>query len=158
MGNAKIFFEEVAKTEEAKQLFATIEKPETEKELIAAYVDIAKKLGIDLTAEEVNEYLVSDKIDGLEIDDEELSQLVGGRDADAGNDMCNSSFKNEENCWTNDGCDVVYRDYGNHYVCKIAEISWETYDSIHRPVTNVITISSKKPKNDHVTENFSPYR
>ena len=46
MENAKKFFEEVAKTEEAKALFAAIETPKDDEELVAAYIEIAKKLHI----------------------------------------------------------------------------------------------------------------
>ena len=118
MENAKKFFEELAKTEEAKSLFAATEKPDTEEELVAIYVDIAKKLGVELTAEEVKEYLAADNADGAELDDEELSQLVGGAD-EKGNDACKSSFMNEENCWWNDACDNVKRDYGDAYLCNL---------------------------------------
>ena len=48
MENAKKFFEEIVKTEEAKALFLAIEAPETEEARIAAYIEIAKKLGIDV--------------------------------------------------------------------------------------------------------------
>ena len=79
MENAKKFFEEVAKTEEAKALFAAIEAPKDDEELVAAYVEIAKKLGVELTAEEAKAYLNdAANFESSEIDDEELSQLVGG--------------------------------------------------------------------------------
>ena len=47
MENAKKFFEEVVKTEEAKELFKSAGSPETEEARIAAYIEIAKKLGED---------------------------------------------------------------------------------------------------------------
>ena len=100
MENAKKFFEELAKTEEAKALFAAIEKPDTEEELVAIYVDIAKKLGVELTAEEVKEYLAADNADGAELDDEELSQLTGGAKG------CWSSYNQRQNCWSLDACDI----------------------------------------------------
>ena len=119
MENAKKFFEEIVKTEEAKALFATIEKPDTQDELVAAYVDVANKLGVELTAEEVKAYLESTaEVTTGELDDEELAQLVGGAD-EKGNDACKSSFMNEENCWWNDACDNVRRDYGDAYLCNL---------------------------------------
>ena len=50
MENAKKFFEEIVKTEEAKALFLAIEAPQTEEARTAAYIDIAKKLGVELIA------------------------------------------------------------------------------------------------------------
>ena len=107
MENAKKFFEEVLKTEEAKAAFAEIEKPETEKERIEAYIEIAKKLGVELTAEEIAAYFSSEAPSG-EIDDEELSQLVGG------GDTCSSTYTSGENCWFNDGCDLLVKYYDNY--------------------------------------------
>ena len=79
MENAKKFFEEVSKTEEAKALFAAIETPKDDEELVAAYVEIAKKLGVELTAEDTKAYLNDvTNFASSEIDDEELSQLAGG--------------------------------------------------------------------------------
>ena len=116
MENAKKFFEEVAKTEEAKALFAAMEKPVTEEEVVAAYVDVANKLGVELTAEEVKEYIAADKVGGgTELDDEELSQLVGGA---KGSTACWYTYKQRENCWLFDACDNKYCDYGGYYCNK----------------------------------------
>lgn len=114
MENAKKFFKEIAKTEEAKALFAATKAPETEEERIAAYVDVAKKLGVELSADDVSAYFASsDNIESGELDDEELEQLVGGGD----NAACADTFKQQENCWNNDGCDKIYNEY-NNYLCK----------------------------------------
>ena len=110
MENAKKFFEELAKTEEAKAIFATMEKPADDVQLIVAYIDVAAKLGVSLTVEEVKEYLASDKANGAELDDEELSQLAGGGD----NANCKSTYQHRENCWWNDGCDMYTNDYDGY--------------------------------------------
>ena len=95
MENAKKFFEELVKTEEAKALFATVEKPETEEARIELYIDIAKKLGILLTAEEIKEYYESSCVaDAAEIDDKELEQLSGGGE----NASCSYSYITGESC------------------------------------------------------------
>lgn len=113
MENAKKFFEELAKTEEAKALFLAIEAPETEEARIAAYIEIAKKLGIELTVEEINAYFESmDNSPLAEIDDEELAQLIGGGE----NSGCSSTYKHKENCWFNDGCDRSTNSYSD-YLC-----------------------------------------
>ena len=113
MENAKKFFEELIKTEEAKAIFATMEKPTDEVQLIAAYIDVAAKLGVTLTAEEVNEYLatVGDVSYG-ELDDDELEQLVGGRDYSE----CFMSYKQKQNCWFLDACDGLFIPYKG-YLC-----------------------------------------
>jgi hypothetical protein len=123
MENAKKFFEEVIKTEEAKALIKGVEKPETEEECIAVYVDVAVKLGVALTVEEVKEYLASDKANGAELDDEELNQLVGG----GAHEECKYSYKNEENCILFDGCDGSYRSY-DAYICKSNNVGGLKYE------------------------------
>ena len=114
MENAKKFFEEIVKTEEAKALFAAIEAPETEEARIAAYVEIAAKLGVQLDADEICAYLKSvDPDSSAELDDEELSQLVGGGE----NAQCSSTYQHKENCWWSDGCDRVNNSYDG-YLCS----------------------------------------
>ena len=56
MENAKKFFEEVIKTEEAKAILATTKKPENEQELVDAYLEIANKLNAELTVEDLIAY------------------------------------------------------------------------------------------------------
>lgn len=114
MENAKKFFDKIAKTEEAKALFAAAGQPETDDECIAAYIEIADKLGVTLTAEEIKAYLELVVEDAFgELDDEELSQLVGGGE----NAGCESTYQDRENCWWSDGCDRVWNDY-NGYLCS----------------------------------------
>ena len=113
MENAKKFFEEIIKTEEAKALFDCAKKPETEDERIEAYVDIAAQLGIEITKEEVLAYF-DEKLNNStssEIDDDEMAHFSGGRDS-----RCINSYKDRENCWWNDGCDYVTNNYIK-YMC-----------------------------------------
>ena len=117
MENAKKFFEEVAKTEEAKALFATIDKPDTEDELVAIYVDTAKKLGVELTVEAVKAYLAANKADDAALDDEELSQLAGGADGEE----CFSTYQHRENCFLSDACDNFYNEYVRYYCDKYSK-------------------------------------
>ena len=113
MENAKKFFEEVAKAEEAKALFAAAEAPKDEKERILAYIEIANKLGIALTAEGIAAYLLAaanQEPAESELDDEELQQLVGGGD----HRMCETTYQHGENCWVSDGCDMLFNDFGGY--------------------------------------------
>ena len=111
MENAKKFFEEVIKTDEAKAIIADTKQPETDEERVAAYLEIAKKLNVELTAEGILAYFnaAAQPASG-ELDDDELAQLTGG----AGNAACRDSFKQRENCWINDGCDISYNYYSNY--------------------------------------------
>ena len=112
MENAKKFFEVIIKSEEAKELLASIEAPESDEARIAIYIEIAKKLGVELNADEINEYFSSADETYEEIDDKELSQLVGGGE----NSGCSSTYKHKENCWWNDGCDRSTNSYSG-YLC-----------------------------------------
>ena len=94
MENAKKFFEETLKTEEAKALLASLEKPETEEDVIEAYLGVAEKLGVELSAEDIQAYFAAGEYQG-ELDDEELEQLVGGASG---------------NCWLNEYCDKFFKD------------------------------------------------
>ena len=108
MENAKKFFEEIAKTEEAKALFAAAGQPETDEARIAAYIDVAAKLGVTLTAEEIKEYYASlCTSDAQEIDDKELEQLVGGGE----HASCQYSYITGENCIFTDQCNKVWQNY-----------------------------------------------
>ena len=108
MENAKKFFEELAKTEEAKALLAEVAKTETEEDRSAAFVDVAAKLGVALSAEEIKEYYVSScTSDAQEIDDKELEQLVGGGE----HASCQYSYITGENCIFTDQCNKLWQDY-----------------------------------------------
>ena len=140
MKNAKKFFEKDIKTEEAKALLASVEAPKTEEDRIAAFIDIAKKLGIELTAEEIKEYYASSRVsDAQEIDDKELEQLSGG----AANG-CYASYVDRENCWVNDGCDYI-NNYYSSYNCSwsvkgICAMLWEDKDK-KEPVNTSFDLS-----------------
>ena len=114
MENAKNFFEEVAKTEEAKAFFKAVKAPETEEARVAAYIDIARKLGVELTVEGIAAYYAAEDVTkSAELDDKELEQLVGGGDSAA----CADTFRHKENCWWNDGCDKNWNEYDG-YQCS----------------------------------------
>ena len=114
MENAKKFFEEVIKTDEAKAILADTKKPDTEPELLEAYLEIAKKLNCELTAEDILAYFkAAVEAASDEIDDEELAQLTGGGE----NAACKDTFISGENCWWTDGCDFAAINYAD-YRCK----------------------------------------
>ena len=147
MENAKKFFEELIKTDEAKTIVEAMDKPETEEERISAYIEIAKKLGVELTAEEINAYFESTKNPAAaELDDEELSQLVGG----AGDEDCSFSFMQKENCMLFDACDGKWKSYAD-YQCKIENVAgtpindtlWNNLNKEYRSKCDAAMVSQK---------------
>ena len=116
MENAKKFFEEVLQSEKAKELLSTLQKPETEQEVIDAYLGIANTLGVELTAQDILAYFsssLSEEASSNELDDEELSQLVGGAAINA----CRNTYLLGERCWWNDACNIFLKSY-NSYLCR----------------------------------------
>ena len=57
--------------------------------------------------------------------DEELAQLVGGAD------VCSSTYANAENCWWNDGCDLVIKSYENYKCGESANDKFEIAKKIY---------------------------
>ena len=117
MENAKKFFEEVLRTEEAKAILADTKKPETEPELLDAYLEIAKKLNVELTAEGILAYFDASKPASGELDDDELAQLTGGTFSST----CQDTFQQRENCFHNDGCDLSWNYYSG-YKCSFLAV------------------------------------
>lgn len=115
MENAKKFFEEILLTDEAKKVLQFYEPPKSIEEVKKAYSDIAKKFGIDLTPDEVGEYIdeKSRFAENAELDDDEVVHFSGGADhAD-----CLDTFKDKENCWWIDACDYMAYMYDD-YLCS----------------------------------------
>ena len=126
MENAKKFFEEIIKTDEAKAILADTKKPETEEAQIAAYLEIAKKLNAELTAEGITAYFntIAKPVSG-ELDDDELAQLTGGGE----HANCKDTFIQSENCWWDDGCDFTANKYSN-YKCNAGAVVDEFIKSL----------------------------
>lgn len=115
MENVKKFFEETLKTEEAKKLMSSYGHPDTPEELMRDYADIAKRLGVNLSTEEIEAYFkekAKKSTASGEIDDDEIAQICGGRQTE-----CAKSYVDRENCWWNDACDYINNDYTN-YSCS----------------------------------------
>lgn len=112
MTDIKKFFEQTMKEERAQALLATYEKPDSEEGVCRIYAEIAAQLGVEITTQQIAAYLAQDRASG-ELDDEELAQLTGGGDHAA----CKQSFKDKENCWWKDACDLINSKYDG-YQCK----------------------------------------
>lgn len=114
----KTFLEKLEKDDKAQALFQDREQPQDPEGKIKALADIANKMGFDVTAAEIADYLIKaetarkEKTDaqaaGVQaLDDSEVEKASGG----AGNKSCKSSFKHKENCWLTDACDSFHISY-----------------------------------------------
>ena len=115
MENAKKFFEEALKTEEARRLLAGCKQPKTPEDSLRTYSKVAKEMGIDLSEEEITAYF-EEKLArctaSAELDDDELAMFTGGTASE-----CSASYLDRENCWWNDGCDYYTNTY-SAYRCS----------------------------------------
>ena len=115
MEKARKFFEETLATEEAKKIIDSYKQKNSPDEVVRAYADIAKLLGVDLSVKEIKAYF-DEKLKKCtssgEIDDDEMALFCGGRASE-----CSKSYIDRENCWWNDACDYINNDYTN-YSCS----------------------------------------
>ena len=104
----------------AKELFEGMEKPKSPDEAIAAYAQVAEKLGYGITAEDIREAVKqeeakrkekTDKVvsDMKELEDDDVEDVAGGA-MDCPRVMtndCGTPFqKIIDICWKNDVCSV----------------------------------------------------
>ncbi len=119
--NAKKLFEMLDTDPEAKELLKDYTKPEKPEEILKVYTDIAGKLNISLTEDELKDYLAEEaKAMGsrteaaaakiVELPDEALDAVAGGKD----HEECKDTFRDHEDCWYNDGCDAIYHMYDDY--------------------------------------------
>ena len=125
---AKLFFEKLNTDPEAQALLKESAKPEKPEEALKAYVELAGKLDISLTEEELNAYLEEEKkvrknrteaasAQIAALPDEVLDAVAGGGFGGGERNLeCHRTYRNRENCWFNDGCDNVYHMYDD-YIC-----------------------------------------
>ena len=100
------------------------ERPENAEEEAKVYAEIAQKLGLDLTAEDIGEYIrqseqaCKDRTDKAAdmiqmLPDDDLDKVAGGS---KGNPACKETYMDYENCWYSDGCDNIFQIY-DEYIC-----------------------------------------
>ncbi|MBR5337171.1 MAG: hypothetical protein IK152_04240 [Lachnospiraceae bacterium] len=107
----------------AQELLKSYDRPEDGKEA-AVYAEVAAKLGYDISEADITGYIEKltedmkkrseanmDKIEALP--DETLGQVAGGADKHSD---CAYSYLDGENCWWQDGCDIVWNNYPE-YTC-----------------------------------------
>lgn len=77
----------------------------------ASFASAASNLGFAFTEEEFAEASAelrqadTDKLDGMQVDDEELEQVAGGRE------QCSDTYRWGENCYFDDQCDRIVHYY-----------------------------------------------
>ena len=112
-------------SDNAEDLLGGAQKPTTEDQVVAAYVEAAQKLGLALTAEDVAEGIEAMAQERLakteqaeavvrEFSMDELDAVAGGG---SGYDECKDTFADYENCWLTDACDNTFLFYPG-YLCK----------------------------------------
>ena len=120
--------DEIRKNPKAAEFLKEKEAAGTPEEAGALWASAAAELGHSITAEEIGEYIktsedelkqkaqaAGDEIQSLSED--ELKEVAGGKD----HSSCKDTYKDRENCWIHDGCDVInnhYSDYKCHYNTK----------------------------------------
>ena len=102
-------------------LLKSYDQPEDELKL---YGEIAEKLGYVESADEFTKLLeerknsiirkTDDTIENLP--DADLKSVAGGKGE---HNECKDTYKDKENCWHNDACDIVYHSYEG-YQCHWA--------------------------------------
>lgn len=121
MRSFKEIAEIIEKMRKDPKVVELLKECEEQKDEFAAYAEIADKLGYDVTAEDLKSFLeetsrrIAGKTDDVitQLPDEELKVVAGGKD----HNECKDTYMDKENCWYNDGCDVIYHMY-NDYICK----------------------------------------
>ena len=97
-----------------------------------AMVEIARHFGYDITKEELIEssrarckaleeagQAAEKAVEELSVD--QLDSVAGGKD----NENCKDTFKDQENCWWEDGCDVNYNTYSGYNCNKLQKLPFD---------------------------------
>ena len=124
----RAFLETMRNDPRAQEKIARIPEPENHEGRIRAYEKVANELGYDLSDTDLDAYIAdhdkylqaradaaAEKIS--EIPEDELVEVAGGGD----HPDCKDTYKDKENCWVNDGCDIInnhYPDYDCHLNLK----------------------------------------
>lgn len=127
--SVKKFFESLQTDPRAQELLKDCPRPESLDDTVKAYADVAGKMGLALTEDDLRSALeeemqnqkhsteaAAEKI--RELPDEAMEQVAGGKQ----HYECHDTYKDHENCWFNDGCDIVFRSY-EHYCCHWHDLS-----------------------------------
>ena len=110
------------------ELLSGCAEPESLEAACAIYADAARKLGLELDAADFEAYFRREEQACIarteeaastirELPDDEL-ELVSGGKKDHKN--CRDTYRDRENCWINNGCDVLNQKYDT-YSCQYTQ-------------------------------------
>ena len=133
MEELKKFLEEIRTNPRANEMINGMEKPESPEELAACYAKIAKELGYTLTEDDILEgvkTIAEDMIAMTEkhkaemdkLDMDEMNKVAGGLPCHNTFDKCSDTFKDEENCWWNDGCNAARIHYLTYHCSYLYDL------------------------------------
>ena len=122
--NIKKIIEAMEADPKVQELLKDTPQPENQETEIRVYADIAAQLGYDITEEDLKTYLENTSMiiagrteeaagDIQELPDDVLDKVAGGK---KDHESCMDTYRDYENCWYNDGCDLFFRHY-HDYIC-----------------------------------------
>ncbi len=128
-GKLEAFLEMLKSDPEIMEKIRSMGPVKSEEEKIKVLSGIAREKGVELTAEDLKEYLAGKKTEqndrteaGIaqleDMPDEELAAAAGG--APKEHDNCVDTYRDKENCWLTDGCDAVFERYDG-YECSLTQ-------------------------------------
>ena len=114
---------------QARETLQNLIKSADKDGIVSFFAEAAKRLGIDVTEEDILETVTKEErnqksrteesIAGIEkMPDDGLDQVAGGGPicSYAHDEMCRDTYQDRENCWMHDGCDKNI-DYYDLYKC-----------------------------------------
>ena len=97
-------------------------KKDSPQDISAFWAKVLIEKGYNVSSEEIASFIreaeeerrkkTAGKIE--ELSDQKLAEVAGGKKYHSD---CRYTYKNEENCWHDDACDIVYYEYGG-YICN----------------------------------------
>ena len=111
------FLDALRSDPKARELVKAIPAPKNDQEAAEAYVRIAKELGFDLTADEIQaglkgmEQAQKTQSEKVTLDMDDLANVAGGAD-----ERCDSTFDKGEWCWFSDSCSYLISFYPDQAV------------------------------------------
>ena len=121
MNDVKALLEALRTDPRAKELLEEVKEPAGIEEAAGLYLDLAEKLGINVSRESMISFLqAKEKYQQAQsakaaetvkeaLEDRELDSVAGGYKE---HNECSDTFQDGENCWFTDQCDIVFSHYG----------------------------------------------
>ncbi len=119
------------------ELLSGCAEPESLEAACAIYADAARKLGLELDAADFEAYFRREEQACIarteeaastirELPDDELAMVSSGK---KDHENCRDTYRDRENCWLNDGCDVLHQKYDT-YSCSLSQQTFDNNNSV----------------------------